>query len=111
MVVRGKTPREIAEQTGAEFDEVKRVYKESVELLELVNRHSKALKELRGTELYERLMESGEGKTDYQEERKLWAKSLIGVKYVCARCGEPLMGAPNLERCPKCGHTKYRKMW
>lgn len=122
MVVDGMNPREIADETGADLAELKSLYEDSVELLEYMNRQSKALKELRGAELYKRLKadiqrrreqkESGEGETDSQKERELLAK-VVGVRYVCAnpKCRSPLTGAPDkLERCPTCGCTQFRDL-
>jgi len=120
MVAEGMNPREIADETGAEFAEVKRLYEDSVELLEYVNRQRKALEELQETELYKELKadiqrkrkqkESGKSETDSQKEREIATKAL-GIKYVCAKCGEPLIGAPKaIERCPNCGSTQFKDL-
>lgn len=107
-VVEGLTPQDIAEETGAEFDDVRRLYQQCVELLEYVARHEAALKNLRGAGLLARMRVALKEKTGIAEHQQ--TSESPAKRYACARCGEPLADAPSSERCPKCGHTKYKEV-
>lgn len=99
MVAKGMNPIEIAEKTGAGFAEVKRLYEDSVSLLESASKHKKALEELNETEFH--------GLLDTIEKEQL---AKVEAKYVCFDCGEPLPDAKIREKCPKCGSTRCKKV-
>jgi len=112
MVVEEMTPQDIADETGADFAEVKRLYEQCVEMLEYMARHETALEKLRGTALLARMraiVKEKTGAAEHQQSREPLAELPCAARYVCARCGEPLEGAPKIERCPKCGYTKYKE--